>query len=312
MRIGIDASRYKIDEPTGVEWYSYHLLNNLIPLLGRFHQHEVIIFANENFKSSHKFPFDLPFNVQLKIIERSKHWTQIGLWKALKEEKINLLFVPSHIAPLLYGGQLVTTIHDIAFKIPELKTSYGWKERLFLNLTTAWMLIRAKKIIAPSKATANDLRKYYKWTGLKNKIEVVFHGGMERSGENNPLLLKWKVEVTSVLNKKLGLEKNDKFMLYVGRIELKKNLLKIVEAFKLFSEKHSNWKLVLAGKNGHGAEVIKEKIRELSLEKLVISTGYVGENEKKYLLSKTELMLFPSLYEGFGLPILEAFAFKNR
>lgn len=310
MRIGIDASRYKITEPTGVEWYSFHLLNNLIPLLGRFHQHEVVVFVNGKFKAN-SFPFDLPFNVRLRVVERERQWTQIGLWKALKEEKVDLLFVPSHIAPLLYRGKLVTTIHDIAFKIPELKESYGWKEKMFLDWTTAWMAIRSDKIIVPSEATGNDLRKYYKWTGLKERIRVIYHGGMERSGENNPLLLKWKSAEITKFNKKFDLGKNEQIMLFIGRIELKKNILKILDAFKIFSENHKNWKLVLAGKDGHGANVIKEKIEELEMRDQVVLTGYIEEKEKKYLLSQADIFVFPSLYEGFGLPILEAFTFKK-
>lgn len=322
MRIGIDASRYKINEPTGVEWYSYHLLNNLIPLMGRFHQHEVIIFANENFKKAKKEMagmFEFPFNVRLKIIKREKHWTQIGLWRALREEKVDLLFVPSHIAPLLYSGRLVTTIHDIAFKIPEVKNSYKFKDRLFLNLTTAWMVARSKKIIVPSQATADDLKKYYGLvrgfsplnTSKKGKLRVIYHGGPERSGENNPLLMKWKAAEVSRLNKKFMLEKGDRLMLFVGRIELKKNLLRVVEAFEKFSEKHRDWKLVLAGKDGYGADLIKAKVAELGLGAKVIFSGYIEENEKQYLLSNADFVVFPSLYEGFGLPILEAFAFKK-
>jgi glycosyltransferase involved in cell wall biosynthesis len=322
MRIGIDASRYKINEPTGVEWYSFHLLNNLIPLMGRFHQHEVIIFANESFKKSSMEMagmVEFPFNVRLRIVERKKHWTQIGLWQALREEKVDLLFVPSHIAPLLYGGRLVTTIHDVAFKIAEVKNSYKFKDRMFLNLTTAWMVARSRKIIVPSQATANDLKKYYGWvsgfsplnTSKKGKLRVVYHGGTERSGENNPLLMKWKATDVNRLNKKFMLEKSDRVMLFVGRIELKKNLLRVVEAFGKFSEKHGNWKLVLAGKDGYGADLIKAKVSELGLETKVILSGYIEEKEKQYLLSNAEFVVFPSLYEGFGLPILEAFAFKK-
>ncbi|MGL5830938.1 MAG: glycosyltransferase family 4 protein [Candidatus Altimarinota bacterium] len=309
MRIGIDASRYKINEPTGVEWYSYHLLNHLIPLLGRIHDHEVVIFANESFKNGKvKFPVELPFNVRLEIVEREKHWTQIGLLKALKKERIDLLFVPSHIAPLLYGGKLVTTIHDIAFRIPELKKSYGFKERMFLSLTTAWMVLRAKKVIVPSEATAEDVEKYY---GGKNKLRVIYHGGPERSGENNPLLLKWKTAEENELNKKFVIDKSNQMMLFVGRIELKKNLLRVVDAFAKFHQKHNNWKLVLAGKDGFGANLIKDKVTELGLLGKVIFSGYIKEREKQYLLSRADFLVFPSLYEGFGLPILEAFAFRK-
>ncbi|MBT4055631.1 glycosyltransferase family 4 protein, partial [Candidatus Peregrinibacteria bacterium] len=93
--------------------------------------------------------------------------------------------------------------------------------------------------------------------------------------------------------------------------ESKKNLAKLVEAFATFVKDHPEWRLVLAGKRGVGFEEILDKVRELKISEKVLMPGYVDEQEKAYLYKNCSVFAFPSLYEGFGFPILEAFTYKK-
>lgn len=305
MKIGIDASRYKIDEPTGVEWYSYHLLNALLPILGRDHHNEVTLY------SQHKLEFeeDLPFNVKNKVISQPRLWTMVRLSLEMLFHPLDLLFVPSHILPMWLPKKTVVTVHDIAFKMPGFEKAYGWKDKLLLNWSTRRAVKKAYKIIVPSEATKNDLIKMYRCD--PKKIVVIYHGGPEITGKNNPLFTKWSEEERKEILEMVHLKESDLIILYVGRLEFKKNLVKLVEGFARFLTEYQDWKLVLAGKRGVGFMDILKKVNELGLQKSVIMPGYITEREKLFLLEKCRVFAFPSRYEGFGLPILEAFAHRR-
>ncbi len=304
-KIGVDASRYKIKTPTGIEWYSYHLLNNLIPRLGREHNSKVLLFLRQ----PQKFKTRLPFNVKKRVIPMRRLWTLARLSAEILRSRLDLLFVPSHVLPLITPRKTVITIHDLAFKDPKLKDTYKFKERLLLNISTRRAVWTASKIIVPSEATKDDLIKYYRCK--PEKIKVIYHGAPELSGKRNPLLKKWKKTEKEEMFKRLGLTGKDLYALFVGRIEKKKNCVNLVEAFARFLKEYPDWKLVLAGKDGVGADKIHAKIAELKLEESVIRPGYITEKEKDFLYHHCRLVTFPSFYEGFGLPILEGFAFRK-
>lgn len=298
MKIGIDASRYGGPEATGVEWYSYHLLNELIPLLGREHTSKAFLYSPREVK----FAADLPFNVKPRVIGARRFWTILRLSYELLRYPVDRLFVPSHTLPLFLPAKSVITIHDVAFRY--FKHCYSFSQYWMLELSTRRAVKKSWKIIVPSVATKKDLINLYNCP--QNKIVVIPHGAPEY-----PKILQFNSLEKEKLIKRFGLKDDDLFIFYVGRLESKKNLVRLIEGFSRFLKEFPDWKLVLAGKNGVGHEKITEAISRLGLEKNVILPGYVTEREKLFLMSACRIVAFPSLYEGFGLPVLEGFAMRR-
>lgn len=295
MKIGIDASRYAYDQSTGVEWYSWHIINAMIEQI-RLSQrssakNKEIILYSRNF-------LDLKFN---KVIHSKRFWTLFGLSKEIKKNPPDVLFVPSHTLPFCLPKRSVITIHDVAFKY--LRKSYSFFQYHYLNWSTKRATKKATKIIVPSQATANDLINFYDCP--KNKIVIISHGFMPPSPVHD------NVFKNSLIFKYFGITKTVPYILFVGRLESKKNLSRLVEAFAEFSKKYPKYKLILAGKRGIGFNKILKTVGGLNLMHKVIMPGYVTEHEKAALYKYCKFFAFPSLYEGFGLPILEAFYYKK-
>lgn len=298
MKIGIDASRYGHETSTGVEWYSYNLLNELIPMFGRDHNDKVILYSPREFKTE----VDLPFNVRKKIMPLRRLWTTLRLSIELFLHPVDILFIPSHTLPLFFPKKSVITIHDLAFK--KLKKSYDRLQYFLLNRATRVASKKAWKIIVPSEATKKDLIEIYKCPA--SKIHVITHGAPVI-----PKLRSWNDTAKKKLRERFSLETNDLVILFVGRLETKKNLCRLVEGFHRFCGEFPDWKLILAGKDGVGAEEIHKKIAELGLQKQVLTPGYITEEEKQFLFDYCRIVAMPSLYEGFGFPVLEAFAYRR-
>jgi len=298
MVIGIDASRYNHAQATGVEWYSFHLLNELIPMLGREHNSLVNLYAPKDFD----IKTDVPFNVKKRILKAQRLWTVFRLSLELLLHPVDVLFVPSHTLPLIFPKKSVITIHDTAFR--HFKSFYSPFQYFLLNRTTKKAVKKAWKIIVPSEATKLDLINLFGCAD--EKIVVILHGAPDF-----PRLLSWSSEETSKLLKQFHITKDDLYVFYVGRLETKKNLVRLVEGFVRFLNEFPDWKLVLAGKRGVGFASIWKKIEELGLTKDVILPGYITEKKKMFLLAGCRILAFPSLYEGFGLPVLEGFAMRR-
>lgn len=296
MKIGIDASRYSTETATGVEWYSYHIINGLVSESLKHEETEVLLYSPRDINIPKEF--EHPKRVTKRILPFKRFWTLIKLSLEMRKNPPDVLFVPSHVLPLLRPDYSVITIHDTAFKY--LKKSYSLHQYLYLNWSTKYAVKHAGKIIVPSEATKGDLVKLYNCP--PDKIEVIYHG----------YKVPKKVDVKEVPEnlKLFGFGENKSpYVFFVGRLESKKNLSNLIEAFKIFSENKPNFKLVLAGKRGVGFDEIFKTVKKSGLAEKIIMPGYIEEIEKAYLYENCALFAFPSLYEGFGLPLLEAFSY---
>jgi glycosyltransferase involved in cell wall biosynthesis len=158
----------------------------------------------------------------------------------------------------------------------------------------------AARVIAVSENTKQDLMRLYRVAG--EKVQVVYEGCGQREGEAQGRADKGKSEVILPLT-----AYPQPYLLFIGRLETRKNIVRMIEAFEQFKEKTGlPHVLVLAGKPGFGYEKIKDQISKSTYQKAIQEVGYVSESEKWQLLRGADVFLFPSLYEGFGLPVIEA------
>lgn len=287
MIIGIDASRYQHPCPTGVEFYSDEIIDGLLALIKRQKKHEIRFYTPKKLKG-------IPLKMQ-RILPFRHLWTRRHLSHELKKNPIDVLFVPSHVFPKHHPKKSYITIHDVAFR--EFPDAYSAFQYFYLHWSTKYAVKKASKIIVPSTATKRDLEKYY--NANPEKIAVIPHGF-------KPLKYQIGVEKERRLLRKFHLQKNDPYILFIGRLETKKNLVRLVQAFAKFRQKYPDWRLVLGGSRGVGFRAILKSLEKEQILSHVLMPGYLTEDEKMILLKNAQIFAFPSLSEGFGFPILEA------
>jgi glycosyltransferase involved in cell wall biosynthesis len=294
MKIAIDASRYNNSDATGVEWYGKHIIEHLLPKFKG--EDELILYS--------RFPVEgLDFDgADNRVIYSKRFWTLRALSKEIKNNPPDILFIPSHVLPLTLAKRSVITVHDLAFK--RFKKVYSFVQYNYLNWSTKVAVKKAAKIIVPSEVTKEDLIELYRCDPAK--IEVVPHGFSEPRVVNED-----KVMSESEVFQYFEIKKDSKYVFFVGRLESKKNLVNLVKAFSEFSKSHPEYKLILAGSRGVGFHKIIAAVKKLKLIDKVIMPGYITEEEKYVLYKYCAFFAFPSLYEGFGLPVLEAFYHKK-
>jgi len=221
----------------------------------------------------------------------------------LSKEKLDLIHTTSHASriPVSYRGKTIVTIHDLAvYKLNDVFPKFFQaKNKALISL----MVSKAEKVIAVSQSIKNDLQEILKCPA--EKIQVIYSGFDKRMFENP------EVDRQKVLDK---YSIKDKYALFLGTLEPSKNIVRLLEAFKIFKEKNKkdkiagNYKLVLAGKRGWLAKEYRQIAKDLGLAKDIIFTGYVIGDDLVPLFHNADFFVMPSLYEGFGTTVLEAFA----
>ena len=296
MLIGIDASRSTVGQRTGTENYSLYLLRELLALNTG---HRFRLYFNQA-----PPPGLFPETVDHRVIPFPRLWTHLRLsWEMLNHAP-DLLFVPSHVLPLNRPRRSVVTVHDLGYLYyPEAHTL---AQNVYLRWSTGFNARAASHVLADSEATRRDLVNRHQIPG--DKIRVVYPGRDETLAPiGDPAIL-------ADVQARHGL--TESYLLYVGTLHPRKNLVRLVQAFSLLvqtpaSDAHSpipNLQLVLAGQKGWLYDEILTQIHRLGLTKRVQLAGYVPEADLAALLSGARAFVYPSLYEGFGLPVLEAMA----
>ncbi len=295
MVIGVDASRAVLVSRSGTENYSYQIL---AALARRARQGELLAYLPSDELHS--------LNMQTRVITDKRFWTQFGLMRRTWQDALDVLFIPAHVIPFFKKPSLptVVTVHDLRTEFIPQHSS--WLQRLYLNsLSERLRAHLATKIIAVSESTKKDLVK--KLHVSEEKIQVIYEGvdteffSLDKLNDNESF--------KNVL-KKHRLEK-DGYLFFVGTVQPRKNLVRLIEAFAKFAKDNPDTKLVIAGKAGWMFEKIYARPKELGIADSVEFLGYVDIEDLPFLYAGAKATVFPSLYEGFGLPILESLAMQT-
>ncbi|OGI25375.1 MAG: hypothetical protein A3J76_01960 [Candidatus Moranbacteria bacterium RBG_13_45_13] len=286
--IGIDASRAFQKNKTGIEEYSYQVIKHLRDKLDN---RQVILYCNPAINA--RPDFELPKNWKIKFLRAPIFWTQARLSLEMIFHPVDILFVPAHTVPIIHPRNTVVTIHGLEYEF--CPKAYSFWQRIYMRFVIKNSCRWAEKIIAVSENTKRDLMKLYKVP--EEKIEVVYEG--YNVGNFQFSIFNFQKIFNDSIFKP--------YFLFVGRLEERKNICGIVEAFEILKEKYKlPHKLVLAGKFGYGEDNIKYKIENSRYKEDIILPGYISDEEKWELMKKADVFIFATFYEGFGLPILEA------
>jgi glycosyltransferase involved in cell wall biosynthesis len=291
MLIGIDASRAVTTEYTGTEAYARFLIQALIEQT-RSTTYKLRLYFNQSPPSG---LFPLAPHVENVIIPWPRLWTHLRLATELNRHPPDVFFTPSHVIPLTYRGRALATIHDLGYRY--FPQAHPLSQRLYLHWSTAHNARRAHHILADSQATKTDLLKFYGTSA--DKVTVVYPGLPESKGSLSVPSLQ------SPVSSLLSSLKDTPYFLYVGTLQPRKNLVRLVQAYAQSGVPHH---LVLAGRVGWLAQELLDTITQQppTIQERIHLPGYVSDEEKIELLTNTAALLYPSLYEGFGFPILEA------
>ncbi|OGK72892.1 hypothetical protein A2446_06250 [Candidatus Roizmanbacteria bacterium RIFOXYC2_FULL_38_9] len=212
------------------------------------------------------------------------------------KERISVFFSPAHYIPRLCPCPTVVTIHDVAYL--HYPDEFLKKDLYQLQNWTHYSLRKANKIIAVSKTTKKDIMSHYHIAD--NRIEVIYNGFEKEIGEPSS-----PVKIQNMVPKI-----DPPYILYVGTIQSRKNIVTLIKAFAVFNQTHPHYKLVITGKKGWLFDQIFKEAKNLYLENKIIFTGYVTDEELVSLYKEAFCFVLPSFYEGFGIPILEAMSFN--
>jgi glycosyltransferase involved in cell wall biosynthesis len=221
--------------------------------------------------------------VDVTVLPLRRLWSQVRLPLQLASERPDLLFVPGHVVPFAWAGASVAVVHDLAFeRHPE---AYPPAERTYLQLTTRWAAARCKRLVAVSETTKEDLVERY---GVPpERVRVV------------PLGISPPAVDPAPASRLSALGLNGSFVLQVGRIEPRKNQAAALAAV----ERLDGVTLVVAGPERDKA--LSERLRNSTQCRVL---GLVDQPLLELLYRRADAVVVPSLYEGFGLPVLEAMA----
>lgn len=291
MTIGIDINEANIGQRVGANQVAFAMINALVENL--FEGDKIIALAKER-----PLP-DLPVTsdkLSYEIFGPGKMWVLTGLTKRLflNKPRLDVLFSPGHYTPLLSRVPAVIYLMDLAYERfgSEYFTTYDINQ---LKRWTPLSIKKAKHVLTISEFSKSEIISFYQTPA--EKITVVYPG-FDR------LIYHSKIPKTKQrqVRKKYGI--SGKYFLYVGTLQPRKNLGKLIEAFAKLKNKQV--KLVIGGKKGWLYDQIFEQARELKLENRVLFLGFVPNEDLPGLIKGSQAYVLPSLYEGFGMPPVEA------
>jgi glycosyltransferase involved in cell wall biosynthesis len=294
MNIGFDGKR-AANNLTGLGNYSRSLIEHLAT---QFPENQYFVYTPKIKAVIEKLPlFTKKTNVHLALPTEGKSklfWRSFGIKNQLKKDKIDLFHGLSHEIPLgikQTGIKSLVTIHDLIFlRKPQY---YKLVDRLIYKFKSKYACENADKIIAISEKTKQDITEFYKIN--PSKIEVIY-----QSCDDSFKTLSSAAEKEKI-SRKYNLP--TKFILNVGSIEARKNLLLVIKALPKIDE---NIHLVVIGKETAYTKLVKQEIEKLGLQNRVTFLKNIPFGDLPLIYQLATIFVYPSFYEGFGIPIIEA------
>lgn len=321
MIIGIDASRANEQEKTGTEWYAFSVIQELKSIIPTT-VHVVLYVREESATAGGPLLTVLPKNWRVAVLRWPPRilWTQLRLSLEQLLHPPDILYIPAHTIPILHPKRVVAVLHDVGF----LHNAANYNQQIgrIRSSLVQWSLNLAVWLATCGRfrATEADYHRFAAAFAVKHasvlmtisafsqrEIACNFHISPQRiivapngfspfpcQKKNHTLFMAQSIDRP--------------YFLTVGRIEEKKNIPRLVESFARFcklSPEH-NFQLVLAGKPGVGYERVLRLVRQYQLEQDILVTGWVDEEKLQQLYCHAAAFVMPSLYEGFGIPIVEA------
>lgn len=303
MLIAIDGFELSAIHPVGVGRFEVELLRNIYELDTK---NSYRIYAprkpSSNAPHSHgKWQYRVPGLTRL--------WSQVTLplYLQLDNPKPDVFFAPIHYAPRFCPAPTVVGIMDLSFL---MFPGYFKKTDLYkLANWTKYSVEGAKAVIAISESTKSDILKNYRIA--PEKVHVVYPGvSMSKGTMSNPPAAPERSDGGRGEQRATKYRIHGEYILYVGTLQPRKNIGRLIEAFKIATSHQPlatrKMQLVIVGKKGWLYDEIFETVKKLGLEKEVVFTGYVPDEELPALYKNATCFCLPSLYEGFGFPVLEA------
>jgi len=297
IKIGIDGFGLGRSHYTGKENYVLSIINGLLKIRNDL---AFRIFLPKNFN---KLPSFGGGNVEFIYTAESNSytiWNQLFLPFALKSTQLDVMVFTESMIPIInysYNFKEILIVYDVMFH--NVGKEFDRKTKYLLGTLLPHSLNKADSVVTISEASQKDIIHFY---GCPGEKIFVIPPGIELkefnfdNNFNHNLLKRFNI--------------NSRYITYIGNHEKYKNLNKLLEAFKILTndQKFNDLGLLLIGKNDKNTPSLIQKIKELGLENKVIITGYISDNERNTLLHGSQLLVLPSMYEGFGIPLIEAMA----
>ena len=289
MIIAIDSRPLISSSPRGIGVY----LNKIIDYICEYdRENEYILYTHHPFEQNRHYPDN--FHVKVIPAKVGTLWLRYILPKYLKQDKPDIFWGTSHmLPPKIKGIKYIVTFHDLGPLI--CPKWYVWYNALFNRLLMKKSAKNSDLIISVSESTKSGLIEKFKTE--PSKIVCIYEGGAD--------LKETDVTDIGVAAEKFGIKNH--YFLYIGAImsDTNKNIETTVAAFETLARSITNVDLVLAGKAQRSDQLVK-LIENSKFSDRIKLTGYISEEEKVCLFKNAEAFVFPTLYEGFGIPVLEA------
>lgn len=283
--LGIDASRALSAAPTGTEYYSRALIESLL------RAESDVRFRLYTRATPQPNLFPPTNNYEIRAIPFPRLWTHLRLAYEMLTRPPDALFIPAHVLPPIHPRNAIVTVHDLGYKF--FPDAHPFFQRAYLELSTRWNVKRARVVVADSMATRDALVKFY--NAPREKIRVVYpayNAAIFKPGGGADI---------ERVRAKYALP--EKYILSVGTVQPRKNYARLIEASAQLPDEYE---LVIVGKKGWAYDSIFARVKELRMQARVKLLDYVPVQDLPALYAGAQCAAFPSLYEGFGFPALEA------